>query len=103
MATNKEQAKPPRWADRLLEWFVSPQLLEDVQGDLQEIFYKRVAQVGIRQARREYGWAVLHYLNPFFAKRQMAGNLQAGPRMAQFMSNKRICLNPCLPTCSQTT
>jgi putative ABC transport system permease protein len=73
MATNKEQAKPldrqpPRWADRLLEWFVSPYLLEDVQGDLQEIFYKRVARVGIRQARREYGWAVLHYLNPFFAK-----------------------------------
>jgi putative ABC transport system permease protein len=91
MAINREQPSPPRWADRLLEWFVSPYLLEDVQGDLQEIFYKRVAQVGLTQARREYGWAVLHYLTPFFAKRQMAGNRQAelgmtGPRMAQFMS-----------------
>jgi putative ABC transport system permease protein len=83
MATNKEQAKPPRWADRLLEWFVSPQLLEDVQGDLQEIFYKRVAQVGIRQARREYGWAVLHYLNPFFAKpHYRTGNLSQYPQLS---------------------
>jgi putative ABC transport system permease protein len=61
---------PPRWADRLLEWFVAPHLLEDVHGDLQEVFYKGVAQVGVARARREYGWAVLHYLTPFFYKRK---------------------------------
>ncbi|GAB3494725.1 ABC transporter permease [Spirosoma knui] len=60
--------QPPRWADRLLERFVSPYLLEDLQGDLQEIFYKRVKQVGLARARREYGWAVLQYLTPFFSK-----------------------------------
>ncbi|MVM29090.1 FtsX-like permease family protein [Spirosoma sp. HMF4905] len=58
----------PRWADRLLEWFVAPHLLEYVQGDLQEVFYKRVEQVGLTRARREYGWAVLHCLTPFFHK-----------------------------------
>ncbi|GAB4022118.1 ABC transporter permease [Spirosoma migulaei] len=56
----------PRWADRLLEWFVAPHLLEYVQGDLQEVFHKRVEQVGLARARREYGWAVLHCLTPFF-------------------------------------
>ncbi|WP_198424847.1 ABC transporter permease [Spirosoma endbachense] len=94
MATNQEQTgppdrrtsarQPPRWADRLLERFVSPYLLEDVQGDLQEIFHKRVAQVGIAQARREYGWAVLHYLNPFFAKPHYRTNNL--PKYPQFSS-----------------
>ncbi|GAB3557493.1 ABC transporter permease [Spirosoma fluminis] len=62
--------RPPRWADRLLGWFVAPHLLEDLQGDLQEVFSKRIKQVGLARARREYAWAVLHYLTPFFYKRQ---------------------------------
>lgn len=64
--------RPPRWADHLLKWFVSPHLLEEVQGDLQEIFYKRVEQVGLPRARRTYGWAVLHYLTPFFHQHKPA-------------------------------
>ncbi len=62
------KSRPPRWADWLLERFLSPYLLEDVQGDLHEVFYKRMAQVGVTRARHEYSWAVLHYLSPFFFK-----------------------------------
>jgi hypothetical protein len=61
-------ARPPRWADQLLEWFVAPHLLEYVQGDLHEAFARRVAQAGVARARREYVRAVLHCLTPFFAK-----------------------------------
>ncbi|WP_428657553.1 ABC transporter permease [Runella sp.] len=64
------QNQPPRWADRLLEWFVAPHLREDLQGDLYEIFQKRAEQVGPARAKREYTWAVLHYLTPFFFKRK---------------------------------
>lgn len=64
-----ERPSPPRWADALLEWFVAPHLLEYVQGDLHETFQKRVVQVGLNRARREYVWAVLNCLTPFFAKR----------------------------------
>ncbi|MFN8343937.1 MAG: permease prefix domain 2-containing transporter [Spirosomataceae bacterium] len=64
------QNTPPRWADRLLERFVAPHLREDLQGDLYEIFQKRVESVGVSRAKREYAWAVLHYLTPFFFKRQ---------------------------------
>ncbi|MFN8343938.1 MAG: ABC transporter permease [Spirosomataceae bacterium] len=66
----KSQMKPPRWPDRLLEWFVAPHLKEDLQGDLYEIFQKRVESVGVARAKREYTWATLHYLTPFFFKRQ---------------------------------
>ncbi len=59
---------PPRWADQLLEWFVAPHLLEYIQGDLQELFYKRIQEVSLAKARREYTWAVLHCLTPFFRK-----------------------------------
>lgn len=64
------KVRPPRWADRLLDWFVAPHLLEYIQGDLQEVFYKRLQQTSPAQARREYGWAVLHCLTPFFHKRK---------------------------------
>lgn len=63
---------PPRWADRLLEWFVAPHLREDVQGDLYEVFYKQVEEVGLSKARRQFIRAVFHYLNPFFLQRKPA-------------------------------
>lgn len=65
---------PPRWADWLLTTCLSPRLREDVQGDLQEVFYKRVEQVGRAKAGREYAWAVLHYLTPFFLKSRREAN-----------------------------
>lgn len=70
--TNKPQKTgvPPRWADWLLEWCCAPHLLEDVQGDLHEVFYKRMGQVGVAKARREFAVSVLHYINPFFLRRK---------------------------------
>lgn len=66
--TDNKLPKPPRLADQLLEWFLSPDLKEDVQGDLQEFYQKRITQVSIRQANKEYRQAVFHYLTPFFFK-----------------------------------
>ena len=70
MHRKKANDGPPRWADRLLEWFVAPHLREDLQGDLHEVYQKRVQAVGVARAGREYSWAVLHYLTPFFFKRK---------------------------------
>jgi putative ABC transport system permease protein len=67
----KNSPTPPRWADRLLEWWLSDQLLEEVQGDLHERFYKRVSVWGEKEARKQYVWDALGYLKPragrFFA------------------------------------
>ncbi|CCG98186.1 protein of unknown function DUF214 [Fibrella aestuarina BUZ 2] len=62
--------QPPRLPDRLLEWFCAPHLLEDVQGDLHEVFHRRQAQVGLSKARREFTISVLRHLTPFFLRRQ---------------------------------
>ncbi|MBN8824358.1 MULTISPECIES: ABC transporter permease [unclassified Spirosoma] len=73
----KKQPIPPRWADWLLEVFVAPPLREDVQGDLHEVFYKRTEQEGLSKARREFIWAVLHYINPYFFKARQRTNRQS--------------------------
>ncbi|RFS16526.1 permease prefix domain 2-containing transporter [Emticicia sp. C21] len=63
--------QPPRWADKLLEWFCAPHLLEEVQGDLHERFYKNVRVFGERLARREYIIGVLSFIRPFALKRNV--------------------------------
>ena len=52
-------AYPPKWADRFLEWYCDPYLLEDLQGDLYEIFQQKNKESGIGAARRLYIWLVL--------------------------------------------
>ena len=60
--------RPPRWADYLLEKFVNPRFLEDIQGNLEEIFLRRVREAGVTRARCEYAWAAVRHLTPYFTK-----------------------------------
>lgn len=50
---------PPRWADRFLEWYCRPELLEEIQGDAYELFDKRIKDLGAEVARRRFAWDVL--------------------------------------------
>ncbi|GAB3336169.1 ABC transporter permease [Larkinella ripae] len=61
---------PPRWADRLLEWFCAPNLVEEIQGDLYERFDRRARLFGTAYARQQYVWEVLKFLQPQFLKRK---------------------------------
>jgi putative ABC transport system permease protein len=61
-----EPIGPPRWADRLLAWFLAPDRLEEVQGDLHEEFAYQVGRIGERRARWRYVWDVLGFVKPPF-------------------------------------
>lgn len=50
---------PPKWADRFLAWYCHPDLLEDLQGDLYEIFEQKQQQSGTTKAKYLYIWLVL--------------------------------------------
>jgi putative ABC transport system permease protein len=50
---------PPKWADRFLSWYCNPDLLEDLQGDLTEIFYTNCSQGKPLRARMLYIWHVI--------------------------------------------
>lgn len=49
---------PPRLADRFLEWFCDPYLLEDLQGDLYELYESNLNK-GRLKADSKYWWLVL--------------------------------------------
>ncbi|WP_232541009.1 ABC transporter permease [Spirosoma endbachense] len=70
MNAPKRPQRPPRWADYLLEWFCAPNLLEEVQGDLQERFERDIRQRGITSANRNYVLSVLGFLRSFARQRQ---------------------------------
>lgn len=56
---NQHFPKPPKWADRFLEWFCHPDLLEEIQGDAYELFDVRCKKDGLKVARRRFIWDVL--------------------------------------------
>ncbi|HWA32957.1 MAG TPA: permease prefix domain 2-containing transporter, partial [Cyclobacteriaceae bacterium] len=54
---------PPRWADRFLEWYCRTDLLEEIQGDAYELFYRTV-KVNQTKARFQFAWNVLRFFRP---------------------------------------
>jgi putative ABC transport system permease protein len=77
--STNESPQPPRAADRLLEWFVAPHLLESLQGDLHEEFAHQVRLMGERRARRRYWRDVLGFFRPFAVRRKAATRPGAYP------------------------
>ncbi|MEO7991731.1 MAG: ABC transporter permease [Chryseolinea sp.] len=51
---SQKEIVPPKWATRILSWYCRPDLLEDLQGDLNEYFYRNIKSSGQRKARLNY-------------------------------------------------
>ena len=64
---------PPPLATRLLRWFCAPHRVEELEGDLDELFQERVESVGLRKARWRYIRDVLSLMRPFVIKRKPNG------------------------------
>jgi ABC-type antimicrobial peptide transport system permease subunit len=56
--------QPPSWASRFLKWYCDPAFLEEVEGDLFEIFNLRVKKYGLRKAQLLYIKEVLLFFKP---------------------------------------
>ncbi len=52
--------KPPIWADRFLEWYCRADRLEEIQGDVYELFHRQ-AKTNPRLARIHFAWNVLRF------------------------------------------
>jgi predicted permease len=61
---SRKGTHPHRWAERLLEWLAAPHLLEEVQGDLQELFEIRLQTYSLRKARWLYVLDLLNLIHP---------------------------------------
>jgi putative ABC transport system permease protein len=65
--------QPPRWANQLLERFCRPDMLEELQGDILELFEKRLQSVGVKKARRLFVIDILKAMR-FFTIRKSFDN-----------------------------
>ena len=53
--------EPPKWAVRFLKWYCNPRFLEEIEGDVYELFDRRVAKEGLKMARFKFHWDVLRF------------------------------------------
>jgi putative ABC transport system permease protein len=67
--------QPPRWAERFLEWYCRPELLEDLQGDLNEFFHRHCKSVGVTRAKLIYVMDVLKFLRIYTLRKPEFINL----------------------------
>jgi ABC-type antimicrobial peptide transport system permease subunit len=51
---DSKKTTPPDWAQQLLTWYCKPELLEDLQGDLNEYFERNIKSEGITKAKLIY-------------------------------------------------
>jgi len=57
----------PKWPSRFLRWFCREDYLEEIEGDLTEIFVRR-HEDSPAKARRQFLWNVLKHFRPEFIK-----------------------------------
>ncbi len=59
---------PPQWPVKLLRFFLKKRYLEEIEGDMEEIFYDNVEHLSYRKAKRIYTWEMLKLLRPILIK-----------------------------------
>lgn len=71
----RRSPNPPQWPERFLGWYCSPELLEDLQGDLNEYFDRNLRKKGIRKARFIYVLDVLKFFRLYTIRKPEILNL----------------------------
>jgi putative ABC transport system permease protein len=79
MNKSSKNASPPQWAERLLEWLAADHLLEEVQGDLQELFEKRLQYHSLRKARLFYVLDLLKLIHPRLWRKKSSSHTPLNP------------------------
>lgn len=55
---------PPKWPLKFLRFFLKEEYLEEIEGDMEEIFYENVERFSVRKAKRIYAWEIIKLLRP---------------------------------------
>ena len=61
---NPNLVTPPKWPLRFLRFFVKKEYLEEIEGDMEELFQDYVEQFSLRKANRMYSWEILKLFRP---------------------------------------
>jgi putative ABC transport system permease protein len=60
--------RPPQWPLKFLRFFMKKEYLEEIEGDMEEIFLDNVERLSLRQSRWIYSWEVIRLLRPVLIK-----------------------------------
>ena len=62
--------QPSRTVRKILRWFVNAEFVEEIEGDLDELFYERLSTRGWLKAQICYLLDVLQAIRPYQPKRK---------------------------------
>ncbi|MEQ6122112.1 ABC transporter permease [Reichenbachiella sp. MALMAid0571] len=79
MNNNSHHITPPKWPLKLLRFFVKKEYLEEVEGDMEEVFQENLERHSEKKARRLYVRETLRLLKPILIK-----NMEGTVRLNQF-------------------
>ena len=74
MNSQRYDSQPPEWPLRLLRFLLKDEYLEEIEGDMEEIFQTNVEQMAAGKARRLYTLEMLRLIRPTLLK-----NFKASP------------------------
>lgn len=66
----KSPIKPPALASRLFEWYCQHAAIEDLHGDMEELFYHNLTRMSSRQAKFKYWQQVISLLFSYAIKKR---------------------------------
>jgi ABC-type antimicrobial peptide transport system permease subunit len=65
---NAHSFHPPQWPLKFLRFFLKEKYLEEIEGDMEEIFYENSERFSVRKAKRMYTWEMIKLLRPNLIK-----------------------------------
>lgn len=71
----QRQHHPPAWAQRFVEWYCKPGLVEDLTGDLNECFERNVRSIGPRRAKLIYIIDAFKFFRSYTVRKSIFVNL----------------------------
>ena len=73
------EVNPPKWPLKFLRFFIKKEYLEEIEGDMEELFFDYLEQLSPAHAKRMYTWEMLKLLRPVLLK-----NIKHSPSLNQY-------------------
>src|SRR4051812_4921835 len=68
--TGQGEIHPPAWPLKIARLFVKSEFLEEIEGDMEEVFRDNVNHQSLKRAKRIYTWEVVKLLRPTLIDKQ---------------------------------
>lgn len=87
---------PPKWPLKFLRFFLKKEYLEEIEGDMEELFFDDVETFSLQRARRRYTWEMLKLLRPILIRNMRSSTYTPLPMFKNYFktSFRSLVKNP---------